>query len=85
MSHGKLAASFSLIVVAVSPVLAHAPERDAMAGAPAAGPDARYCLRVEPVTGSRVERVRCWTRERWAGQGVDVDKEWAKEGVTVIE
>ena len=85
MSHMKLAAAFSLIVVAVSPVLAHAPERDSMTGAPAAGPDARYCLRVEPVTGTRVERIRCWTREQWAGLGVDVDKEWAREGVRVLE
>ena len=84
MSHRKWAAAFSLIVVAVSPVLAHEPERDNMTGAPAAGPDARYCLRVEPVLGTRVERIRCWTRERWAEQGVDVDKEWAKEGVRVI-
>ena len=85
MSHRKLAASFSLILLAASPVLAQPAERDAMAGAPAAGPDARYCLRVEPVTGSRVERVRCWTRERWAGMGVDLDREWAREGVRVIE
>ena len=85
MSHWRLAASCSLIVAAVSPVLAQPAERDAMAGAPAAGPEARYCLRVEPVTGTRVERIRCWTRERWAGLGVDVDREWAKEGVRVVE
>jgi hypothetical protein len=85
MSHRKLAASFSLIVAAASPVLAQPAERDEMTGAPAAGPDARYCLRVEPVTGTRVERIRCWTREQWAGMGVDLDREWAKEGVRVIE
>jgi hypothetical protein len=43
MSHKKLAVTFSLIVAAASPVLAQAPERDSMAGAPAAGPEARYC------------------------------------------
>lgn len=85
MSHRKLAAAFSLIVVAVSPVLAQPAGRDYIAGAPEAGPDARYCLRVEPVTGTRVERIRCWTRERWAGLGVDVDRQWAREGVRVIE
>ena len=83
MSHKKLAVTFSLIVAA-SPALAQAPERDSMAGAPAAGPEARYCLRVAADTGSLIERVRCWTREQWAEQGVDVDKEWAKEGVSVI-
>ncbi len=84
MSHWKLAATFGLIAVAASPGLAQPAERESVAGAPAAGPDARYCLRVEPVTGSRVERVRCWTREQWAGLGVDVDREWAREGVRVI-
>jgi uncharacterized protein YjhX (UPF0386 family) len=40
---------------------------------------------VEPVTGSRIERVECWTRAEWAEAGVDVDKDWAKEGVAIIE
>lgn len=85
MSHRKLAAAFSLLVAAVSPALAQPAGRDAGAAAPAAGPGARYCLRVEPITGTLVERVRCWTRAQWAEQGVDVDREWAKEGVTIIE
>jgi hypothetical protein len=85
MSLKKLAVTFTLIVVAVSPAAAQPGGRDSTAGAPAAGPEARYCLRVEPLTGTLVERVRCWTRERWTQQGVDVDREWAREGVTVIE
>jgi hypothetical protein len=85
MSHRKLAASFSLIVATASPALAQPAEREDMAGAPAAGPDARYCLHVEAVTGTRVERIRCWTREQWTGLGVDLDREWAREGVRVIE
>lgn len=83
MSHWKLAVAFSLF--GVSPALAQPPEGDAMAGAPAAGPAARYCLRVEAVTGTLTEQVRCWTRRQWEEQGVDVDKEWAREGVKVIE
>jgi hypothetical protein len=55
-----------------------------MATAPAGNANSRYCLRVEPVTGTRIEFVRCWTREEWAEQGVDVDREWAEEGVSVI-
>jgi hypothetical protein len=85
MSHRKTAMTFGLILAAAAPALAQPAERDEMAGAPAAGPDARYCLRVEAVTGSRVERIRCWTRERWAGMGVDLDREWAREGVRIIE
>ena len=52
--------------------------------APAAGPDAEYCMYVEPVTGSRIETVQCWTRAEWAEAGVDIDKDWAKEGVRTI-
>ena len=85
MSHRKLAVTCSLVFLAVSPVLAQPAGRDNMTGAPAAGPDARYCLRVQPVTGTLIERVRCWTRAQWTEQGVDVDREWAREGVTVIE
>jgi uncharacterized protein YjhX (UPF0386 family) len=42
-------------------------------------------MRVEPHTGSRLETVECWTREQWAMADVDLDKEWPKEGVRVIE
>ena len=57
----------------------------AAAQAPSAGPNALYCLRIEAITGSRLEQVRCWTRDEWTEQGVDLDKEWPKEGVRVIE
>jgi hypothetical protein len=71
-------------IVAVSP--ASATNQDTMsAPAPAGSPDSQYCMRVEPITGSRLETIQCWTREQWADAGVDVDKDWAKEGVAVIE
>ena len=69
------------MIAAVSPGAANQP--DPMATAPAGGPDTRYCMRLE-LTGNVVEPVRCWTREKWAQQGVDVDKEWPKEGIRVI-
>jgi hypothetical protein len=84
MSHRKLILAFGL-AAAAAPVAAQPQERDSMPDAPAAGPEARYCLRVEPVTGTLTERTLCWTRRQWAEQGVDVDREWAKEGVRVIE
>ena len=84
MSRRKLALAVS-VIAAVSPALAQPAGQDEMTGAPAAGPGARYCLRVAADTGSLVERIRCWTRRQWFEQGVDVDKAWAKEGVTVIE
>ena len=84
MSLKKLAVTFSLIAAA-SPALAQPSGADNMTRAPAAGPEARYCLRVAADTGSLVERIRCWTRRQWDEQGVDVDREWAREGVSVIE
>lgn len=78
----KLSA-FALSLIFAAPLAATQPETDVGAGAPAAGPDAKYCLRVDPFTGSRIETIQCWTRQQWADQGVDVDKEWAKEGVAV--
>ena len=72
------------MIVATSPVSAAQPEPTPTTVAPAASPDARYCLRIEAVTGTRLEKVRCWTRQEWAELDVDVDKEWAREGVAVI-
>ena len=80
----KLSAiALSLIVIAASPLSATQPESEPGAGAPAASADALYCLRVDPFTGSNIERIKCWTREQWADQGVDVDRVWAKDGVEV--
>lgn len=85
MPHIKSALASSLILALASPLLAQPAERTPGMMAPAAGPHALYCLRVEAVTGSRLESVRCWTRQEWTELGVDIDKDWAKEGVRVIE
>jgi hypothetical protein len=55
-----------------------------MAGAPSGTPETRYCLRVDPVIGSRIETIQCRTRDGWARLDVDVDQEWAANGVKVI-
>ena len=77
------------LVVALSTIIAAsavsaAPEPPPTTGAPAGTATTRYCMRVEPIIGSRIETVRCWTRAEWAVQDVDVDKDWAKEGVKVV-
>jgi uncharacterized protein YjhX (UPF0386 family) len=41
-------------------------------------------MRIEAQTGTRIELVECWTRDFWAEQGVDVDQDWAENGVGVI-
>jgi len=50
--------------------------------APPGTPGTRYCMRVD-VTGNVAQPVECWTRDEWAEQGVDVDRDWAKNGVAV--
>jgi hypothetical protein len=82
MAYKELAVALGMIVAA-SPLLAVTPEPTPPV-APAGSPVTKYCMRVDPLTGSNIETVRCWTREKWAEQGVDVDKEWPKEGVRVI-
>lgn len=84
MSHKKLAVALS-VIAAGSPVLAQPLAVDPTTGAPVAGPNARYCLKVEAPTGTRIEPIMCWTRQEWTQQGVDIDEDWAREGVTVIE
>jgi hypothetical protein len=75
MAHQILLAALSLIATQPNP---------ANTGAPPGTPDTRYCLRVDPITGSRMETIQCRTREDWAALEVDVDQEWADNGVRVI-
>jgi hypothetical protein len=84
MSNTKLAI-LSGLFLATTPILAQAAPTSSTPGAPQAGPNAKYCLRVEPAPGRLVEEVRCWTRDQWSEQGVDVDKAWARDGVAVRE
>jgi len=82
MAYKELA--LSLIMLAAAPASASQPIPAHETGAPSAPDYARYCLRVDPPTGSRMETIRCETREGWALLDVDVDQEWAENGVRVI-
>jgi hypothetical protein len=53
--------------------------------APPGGPETRYCLRVDPLPGSKIETIQCETRDEWATLGLDVDEEWAQNGIRVEE
>lgn len=86
MAHRELVAALGLIV-AVLPGSAAAQFADppiAISPAAASDPD-KYCMRVDPFTGQFVQTVQCWTRAEWADQGVDVDKEYPKNGVATIK
>jgi hypothetical protein len=69
-----------MVVAALSMTVAVSP---AVAQAPPGTPETRYCLRVEPITGSHIPSVACLTREEWAEGDVDVDAVWAEDGVAV--
>jgi len=72
MTHG--------LIMALSLLAANQP----MTPAPPGTPETRYCLRVDPLIGSRIETIQCNTRDEWAMLGIDVDQEWAENGVKVI-
>ena len=72
------------LIAAAAPASAGAADRARPEIAPPGDADTLYCMKVEPMTGSRIERIMCWTRDHWAEQGVDVDKDWPKEGVRII-
>ncbi len=74
--------AFAISVVVATPSFAHEPTSVI---APAGTAETKYCMWVEPMTGSRLETVQCYTREQWAEADVDVDKDWPKEGVRIIE
>jgi hypothetical protein len=72
------------LLVAASPVSATNFDSPPPAGAPPGGPATLYCMHVDPITGSNVQTIQCWTRDEWADQGVDVDRDWAKNGVRTL-
>ena len=91
MAHIKLLVALG-VIAAASPLSAQpdsgpidaTEEAPLTTAAPPGGPDTKYCMRIE-LTGNIMDPVRCWTRDEWAEQGVDVDRDWPEEGVRVIE
>lgn len=79
MARKGLKIALGAMAVMAAPVVAQD-----MGPAPTGTPGTKYCMKVEAPTGSRAERVMCWTRWEWLDQGVDVDRDWPKEGVTVL-
>lgn len=59
----QLSLTISLIAAAAAPLSAASEVRNVGgAAAPPGTAETRYCMRVEAMTGSRIEAVRCWTR-----------------------
>lgn len=78
--------AFNELIVALSLTAAtlQTGPNPAPAAAPQGTPETRYCLRVDPLVGSRVETIQCKTRDEWAALEIDVDQEWAENGVRTI-
>ena len=83
MAHKEIVLALGMIVAA-TPASGNIQDPAPTTGAPVGTAETRYCMRIEAITGSRIEELKCWTREEWAEQGVDVDVDWAKEGVRTI-
>ena len=83
MAYGRFVVALSMIAIA-APTSAANYQPAPAAGAPEGTPATRYCLRVDPITGSRIETIQCRTRDEWAQLEVDVDQEWVENGVRVI-
>jgi hypothetical protein len=81
MAHKAMVIALGLIAAASPAVASHDPSSST---APTGTAETKYCMYIEAITGSRLEQVKCWTREEWAENGVDVDKDWAREGVRTI-
>lgn len=83
MAHKELIVALGLAVA-----MWQLPAANSHSAPPAAAPpgtaSTRYCLRVDPVTGSHIETIQCRTREEWSELDVDVDQEWAANGVRVL-
>ena len=72
------------LIVALSLIAGAIPVSAANAGAPLAPPTAKYCLSMEPMTGTHIPTVQCRTRDEWAWFDINVDEEWLENGVAVI-
>ena len=83
MAH-KAMVLFLGMFVAAPPVSASVQDPTQVSGAPEGTTETKYCMHIEAITGSRIEEVKCWTRAEWAERGVDVDQDWAREGVRTI-
>ena len=81
MAYKELIIAFGMIVAAAPAI---ASDELPVTPAPAGTPETKYCLRVDPLIGSRIPTIQCRTRDEWANIEIDIDQEWAENGVRVI-
>lgn len=81
MACKELFLAFALMGPATTALASQQPSGE---GAPPAPETALYCLKMEPITGTRIGSILCWTKQEWADNDVDLDEAWAEDGVKVI-
>ena len=67
-----------LAVLSLALGTASAAAADSTAKKAVARDQTKYCIQVEPSTGSRISTTECRTKTEWASLGVDVDELLAK-------
>jgi len=75
-----LIVALGLAVASIQPPADQVPTNPAPPGTA----ETRYCLRVDPLIGSKIPTIECLTRYEWSMLEIDVDQEWAENGVRVI-
>jgi hypothetical protein len=73
MAYRGTVVALALILASTSTAVGAAPAKDARSTGQGQAQAVKYCVIVEPFTGSRVSKTECKTREQWAREGVDVD------------
>lgn len=68
-----IAASASASAAQTDPRTPAAKPAAAAASSAAAKPN-RICIKVAPMTGSRLEKLECRTRQEWERDGVNIDE-----------
>lgn len=79
MAHGLIIA-LALSLASIQPSSDQMPANPAPPGTA----ETRYCLKVDPLIGSKIPTIECLTRYEWSMLEIDVDQEWAENGVRVV-
>lgn len=75
MAYIQLGVAVSMILSSATAATPKAPDSKTPSTKPATTTtqQTKYCLEMEPFTGSRTTTTECMTKEQWAKEGVDVD------------
>lgn len=64
--------TISIIGLSIVAAAGLAAPATAFAATPTNSAQVKYCIKSEPLTGSRVRTTKCLTKAEWAKRGVDI-------------